>query len=168
MANRETVDDTHPLARGGSRDWVATARQVRKALTIIVPAVIVAASSLVGAYRTLRVAATAQAQAVKDLSESGYRVAAPVVDGHERRIWALEESVRRLRIELAEARPPKKGAKPARRPPSPPAPAPLLPAMPAPKPLPANLDEAYKQVYKAAGPPAVPVASPPDGAVRAP
>jgi hypothetical protein len=121
--------------------WVKLARI---AVGLIAGAVVTIGSA-VTTYRVAAGDAQARTQQVKDKAESGYQVTKEAVGDHDKRIAALEATVRQL---AQQQHPPaRRGSKPRALPPPQPAPRPA-------KALPSDLDQAQRQVYK--GAPAAP------------
>jgi len=150
----ETIDDVSPLGDGGRFNWVAAARIAAKVTPILVPVILSVVSSLISVVLKAQAAADearkvadrdgkATAQIVKDKAESGYQV--------------LLHEVAELRARLAlleQPQPARRGAKPARRP--------LVAVAAQPRPLPASLDQAARQLGLRLVPP--PAAPSPDAA----
>jgi hypothetical protein len=151
----ETVDDTHPLALDGRRDWGATIKFWGKVIVVVAPAV---ASAMVAIWtaagdararaQAARVEVKADVQLTKNKAESGYAEFMAL----ERRVAGLEQLARQP---AADPHRRLRGAI-ARRP--------LAPVPPPVPPPPANLDLAYKKVYGGhVQPPPAPPAPPPRG-----
>jgi hypothetical protein len=155
----ETLDDTHPLALDGRRDWVATARLWAKVVGIL-------ASAIVAAMFTIWTAAgdaKARAQSAKQLAEDGYQVTKEAVQSDRAARAALERRVAELELALRAGSPdPHRRVRGAisRRPVSPL----VVPATPPPRALPRDLDQAQRQVQRqVSAPPAPPAPPPPRG-----
>lgn len=130
-----------PADQSAARRYLAWAKLGAKLVGILATAVIAA----VTAYRAAMFEAQARVQSSKDLSEAGY----------QKGVRPVAEDVEQLKRQFTELRaacapPPDqhrrlRGA-PARRP--------TPPAQPVPPPrtVPANLDEAYRQVYRRGSP----------------
>jgi len=144
----ETRDDTHPLGAGGELDPVAVARVVRKVLVIVTPAIVALIAAVWGAIHAVAGDAAARANGVEKQASAevrgNYDVTRKATAERDRVMADHEQRLRRLE---AQQHPP---ARVGSRPRAPAAPAPVVP----PKPLPATLDQALKQVQAPASPPA--------------
>lgn len=121
--------------------WVKLARI---AVGLVVGGVVTIGSAIT-TYRIAADDSRLRTQQVKDKAESGYQVTKEAVGDHDKRIAALEATVRQL---SAQQHPPaRRGSRP--RPITP-----VAPATPPSKSLPSDLDKAQKQVYQAVALPA--------------
>jgi hypothetical protein len=140
-----TIDDITPLALGGRTDYVAMAKMAAKVLAVLVTAIL----SAVTAYKTATSDAAAQVQASKNKSEAGYQITKEAMEELQHRVLVLEQAAHRAETDAHLAA--HKG-KPIRKP----APPPAVVVTASPKPLPADLDKAERQIYKGASPAAAP------------
>jgi len=147
---RLTEDELRTLGPTG-KVVVQGSRTVAKALGILAPALAAAVVASVGAYKTAVDETRAKSQEVKNKSEAGYQVTKPALEALERRVLVLEEAARRMQV-ATEAAHPEARAKARHR-----AASTLPPPVPVvvnahPRPLPSNLDEAERQIYRGAPP----------------
>lgn len=129
------TEDALKLLPPPVQPWVRLAKVAPRYIALIVAAVVPA----ITAYRSAAGDAQERAQSAKNKAEAGYQVTRAAMEALEHRVLVLEQAAHQVQAPL-----PKRGA---HRPP----PIPVAVTV-HPKALPADLDKAERQVYRATQP----------------